>query len=74
MSDVNSRLQEEASLLIENLSSSLLHMGVKESEENKKEMHNAGSTVVEGVSNIMDYSSNVSCLTLMCMLIDMFSL
>ncbi|XP_062287305.1 polycystin-1-like protein 2 [Scomber scombrus] len=50
--------QEEASLLIENLSSSLLHMGLEESEENKKEMYNAGSTVVEGVSNILDYSSN----------------
>ncbi|XP_067459444.1 polycystin-1-like protein 2 [Thunnus thynnus] len=52
--------QEEASVLFANLSSSLLHMGVKKSEENKKQIYIAASTIVEGVSNILDYSSNVS--------------
>ncbi|XP_042283303.1 polycystic kidney disease protein 1-like 2 [Thunnus maccoyii] len=56
--------QEEASVLFANLSLSLLHMGVKKSEENKKQIYIAASTIVEGVSNILDYSSNVSCLTL----------
>ncbi len=58
-----SHLQEQASLLLANLSSSLLLMNVNKSEENTKEMHAAASTIVEGASNIMDYSSSVSCLT-----------
>lgn len=57
-----SHLQQEASLLFASLSSSLLLMNVDKSEENTKEMHVAASTIVEGVSNILDYSSNVSCL------------
>lgn len=58
-----SHLQEEASLLFTNLSSSLLLMNVNKTEENTKEMHFAASTIMEGASNILDYSSNVSCLT-----------
>ncbi|XP_069554807.1 polycystin-1-like protein 2 [Brachyistius frenatus] len=50
--------QKEASSLLANLSSSILHMSVSESEENKKEIHSTATTIVEGVSNMLDYSSN----------------
>ncbi|KAM7380789.1 hypothetical protein PAMP_004062 [Pampus punctatissimus] len=50
--------QEEASLLFASLSSSLLDMGLNKSEENEEKIQSAVSTVVEGVSNILDYSSN----------------
>ncbi|XP_044072039.1 polycystic kidney disease protein 1-like 2 [Siniperca chuatsi] len=56
--ELSSSAQEEASLLFANLSTSLLHMNVNKSEENKKEIHFAASTIVEGASNILDYSSN----------------
>lgn len=49
-------LQEEASLLLGDLSSSLLNMEVNNSEE----IQLAASTIVEGAGNILDYSSNVS--------------
>ncbi|KAM6955775.1 polycystin-1-like protein 2 [Lycodopsis pacificus] len=50
--------QEEASLLLVNLSSYLLRMDVNTSEENMNEINAAASTIVEGVSNILDYSCN----------------
>ncbi|CAB1450105.1 unnamed protein product [Pleuronectes platessa] len=56
--EVNSTAQEEASLLLVNLSSSLLHMDVSNSEESKKEMQSAASSILEGASNILDNSSN----------------
>ncbi|XP_062258132.1 polycystin-1-like protein 2 [Platichthys flesus] len=56
--EVNSTAQEEASLLFVNLSSSLLLMDVNNSEESKKEMQSAASTILEGASNILDNSSN----------------
>lgn len=48
--------QEEASLLLANLSLHLLYMEVNNSEE----IFNAASTIVEGTSRILDYASNVS--------------
>lgn len=48
--------QEKASLLFANLSSHLLHMAV----DNSRETLSAASTIVEGVSNMLDYASNVS--------------
>ncbi|XP_035860041.1 polycystic kidney disease protein 1-like 2 [Sander lucioperca] len=56
--ELSSSAQEEASLLFAKLSSSLLLMDVNGSEENKNETHAAASTIVEGASNILDYSSN----------------
>lgn len=54
--EVNLNEQEEASSLLKNLSLSLLHTeGVTEAE-----VLSAASTIVEGASNILDYSSNVS--------------
>lgn len=53
---VDSHYQEEASLLLANLSSHLLHMEV----DNSGEILFATSTIVEGASNILDYASNVS--------------
>ncbi|KAM3607032.1 uncharacterized protein V6R79_000867 [Siganus canaliculatus] len=53
-SELSSAAQEEASLLFENLSSSLLQMGVNNSEA----IHSASSLIVAGASNILDYSSN----------------
>lgn len=58
----DSHLQEQASLLFVNLSSSILYMDVNKTEEN--EINNAANLIVEGASNILDYSSNVSRLTL----------
>lgn len=57
----DSHLQEQASLLLVDLSSSLLYMDSNKSNEN--EISNAASTIVEGASNILDYSSSVSHLT-----------
>lgn len=53
---VDSHHQEEAALLLANLSSHLLHMEVDDSEA----ILFATSTIVEGASNILDYASNVS--------------
>ena len=53
-------LQEEASLLFVHISLSLLHMAVNKSEESKKEMQSAASTIVGGVSNLLNNPSNVS--------------
>ncbi|XP_032386246.1 polycystic kidney disease protein 1-like 2 [Etheostoma spectabile] len=55
--ELSSSAQEEASLLFAKLSSSLL-MDVNANEENANEIHAAASTIVEGASNILDYSSN----------------
>ncbi|XP_078118997.1 polycystin-1-like protein 2 [Sander vitreus] len=55
--ELSSSAQEEASLLFAKLSSSLLLMDVNGSEEKKNEIHAAASTIVEGASNILDYSS-----------------
>lgn len=49
-------LQEEASLLLGDLSSSLLNMEVNSNEG----IQLAASAIVEGAGNILDYSSNVS--------------
>lgn len=57
---VDSHLQEAASLLFASLSSSLVHMNMTDSEESKTEIFSAASTIVEGASNILDFSSNVS--------------
>ncbi|XP_031725951.1 polycystic kidney disease protein 1-like 2 [Anarrhichthys ocellatus] len=56
--ELSSSAQEEASLLLANLSSYLLHMDVNTSEDNMNEINAAASTIVEGASNILDYSSN----------------
>ncbi|XP_068592767.1 polycystin-1-like protein 2 [Cebidichthys violaceus] len=56
--ELSSSAQEEASLLLVNLSSHLLHMDVNTSEDNVNEINAAASTIVEGASNILDYSSN----------------
>lgn len=52
--------QEKAALLFQNMSSSLLHMDLNNTEDNKKEIHTTASVIVTGVSNIMDHSSDVS--------------
>ncbi|XP_071328687.1 polycystin-1-like protein 2 [Trachinotus anak] len=56
--ELSSSAQEEASLLFANLSSSLLHMDVNKSEENIQEIHFAASSIVEGTSTILSYSSS----------------
>lgn len=38
-------------------------MDVPQNEENKKAMYSAASNIVEGVSNILGYTLNVSSLT-----------
>lgn len=54
---VDSHRQEGASLLLANLTTSYLsHMEVNNSAET---LH-AANTIVKGVSNILDYASNVS--------------
>lgn len=53
---VDSHLQEETSLFFANLSSSLLHMAV----DNSEKVHLAASSLVEGASHILDYPSSVS--------------
>nr|XP_033472921.1 polycystic kidney disease protein 1-like 2 [Epinephelus lanceolatus] len=58
--ELSTSAQEEASLLFAALSSSLLHMNITNSEENINEIHTAASTIVEGISNILHYSSSVS--------------
>ncbi|KAK2906286.1 hypothetical protein Q8A73_010229 [Channa argus] len=50
--------QEQASLLLVDLSSSLLHMIANSSEESMNEIISAASTIVEGASNILEYSSS----------------
>lgn len=57
---VDLHLQEAASLLFAKLSSSLVHMDLNKSEENKIEVLFAANTIVEGASNVLDFSSNVS--------------
>ncbi|XP_026231670.1 LOW QUALITY PROTEIN: polycystic kidney disease protein 1-like 2 [Anabas testudineus] len=54
--ELSSSAQEQASLLFVNLSSSILYMDVNKTEEN--EINNAANLIVEGASNILDYSSN----------------
>lgn len=66
---VDSHPQEEASLLLANLASYLLDMEV----DNSAEILLAASAIVEGVSNILDYASNVS-VTLRTILIGFASL
>ncbi|XP_022597025.1 polycystic kidney disease protein 1-like 2 [Seriola dumerili] len=56
--ELSSSAQAEASLLFAKLSSSLLHMDMNKSEENMEEIYTAASTIVEGTSNILSYSSN----------------
>ncbi|XP_049449240.1 polycystic kidney disease protein 1-like 2 [Epinephelus fuscoguttatus] len=56
--ELSTSAQEEASLLFAALSSSLLHMNITNSEENINEIHTAASTIVEGISNILHYSSS----------------
>ncbi|XP_028289475.1 polycystic kidney disease protein 1-like 2 [Parambassis ranga] len=60
--ELNTSAQEKASSLFQNMSSSLLHMDLTNTEDNKKEIHTTASVIVGGVSNIMDHSSykNVS--------------
>lgn len=53
---VDSHRQEGASLLLANLASYLSHMEVNDSAETLQ----AANTIVKGVSNILDYASNVS--------------
>jgi len=55
---IDSCLQVEASLLFVNLSSNLLDIDVNNDNVNK--VHAAASSIVEGASNILDYSSDVS--------------
>lgn len=50
--------QEAAAMLFANLSSSLLHMDVNKTDN--EEMLSTSSTIMEGVGNILDYSSTVS--------------
>ncbi|KAM6978376.1 polycystin-1-like protein 2 [Tautogolabrus adspersus] len=57
-SELSSSAKVKASLLFAELSSSLLHMDLNKTEENKKEMHDAASTIVEGAGNILHFSSN----------------
>uniref|UniRef100_A0A3B4YES0 Polycystic kidney disease protein 1-like 2 n=1 Tax=Seriola lalandi dorsalis TaxID=1841481 RepID=A0A3B4YES0_SERLL len=56
--ELSSSAQAEASLLFAKLSSSLLHMDTYKSEENMEEIYTAASTIVEGTSSILSYSSN----------------
>ncbi|XP_054471700.1 polycystic kidney disease protein 1-like 2 [Anoplopoma fimbria] len=56
--ELSSSAQVEASLLFATLSLSLLNMDVNKSEDNINEIQAAASTIVEGASNILDYSSN----------------
>ncbi|GLD61521.1 polycystic kidney disease protein 1-like 2, partial [Lates japonicus] len=58
--ELSSSAQEEASLLFVSLSSSLLNVDVDKGEENKKEIHSAASSIVEGASNILGYSTSTS--------------
>nr|XP_020470540.1 polycystic kidney disease protein 1-like 2 isoform X1 [Monopterus albus] len=58
--ELSSSAQEKASLLLANLSSSLLHMYENKTAENKKEIYIAASSIVEGASNILDYSFSSS--------------
>ncbi|XP_034417690.1 polycystic kidney disease protein 1-like 2 [Cyclopterus lumpus] len=56
--ELSSSAQEEASLLFVDLSSHLLLMDVNKSEDNMNVVHAAASSIVEGASAILDYSSN----------------
>uniref|UniRef100_UPI0037E779AE polycystin-1-like protein 2 n=1 Tax=Semicossyphus pulcher TaxID=241346 RepID=UPI0037E779AE len=56
--ELSSSAQEEASQLFAHLSSSLLHMDMSKTEENKEEIHTAASTIVEGAGNILHFSIN----------------
>ncbi|CAJ1078835.1 polycystic kidney disease protein 1-like 2 [Xyrichtys novacula] len=56
-SELSPSAQEEASSLFAVLSASLLHMGLDKTEENKKEVRNAASSIVEGAGNILQFSS-----------------
>ncbi|XP_034549878.1 polycystic kidney disease protein 1-like 2 [Notolabrus celidotus] len=59
-SELSSAAQEEASFLLAELSSSLLNMDLDKSEENKKEVHDAACSIVEGAGNILHFSSTKS--------------
>lgn len=51
------RYQEEASLILVDLSTSLLHVEVNNSEE----IVMATRSIVKGISHILEYSNIVSC-------------
>ncbi|XP_034041945.1 polycystic kidney disease protein 1-like 2 [Thalassophryne amazonica] len=50
--------QDQALLLLRNLSSSLLSIDLDKSEENKKEIYITASIIVEGTSDILEYPSS----------------
>ncbi|KAK1903165.1 Polycystic kidney disease protein 1-like 2, partial [Dissostichus eleginoides] len=56
--ELSSSAQENASILLADLSSYLLHMDVYQNGENVNEIQAAASTIVEGASNILDFPSN----------------
>ncbi|XP_030614668.1 polycystic kidney disease protein 1-like 2 [Archocentrus centrarchus] len=56
--ELSTSAQEGAALLFANLSSSLLHMDVNASEENQEAMLTTANVIVEGLDNILNYSSN----------------
>ncbi|KAK5861395.1 hypothetical protein PBY51_022796 [Eleginops maclovinus] len=56
--ELSSSAQENASILLADLSSYLLHMDVYQNGQNVNEMQAAASTIVEGASNILDFPSN----------------
>ncbi|XP_029980234.1 polycystic kidney disease protein 1-like 2 [Sphaeramia orbicularis] len=55
-SELSDAAQEDASLLLENLSSSLLNM--TNTEENREGVNSAASIILEGTSTALDYTSN----------------
>lgn len=55
-----SYVQEEASLLLAGLSSSLLNMALDKTEEIENEVQDAASAIVEGAGNILHFSPTVS--------------
>ncbi|KAF7660845.1 hypothetical protein LDENG_00274440 [Lucifuga dentata] len=56
-SELSASAQEKASLLLENLSSSLISMDLKKTKENKEQTQASANTIAEAASNMLDYSS-----------------